>query len=100
MRVGGRAVDVDPAGRFATRVELPPWPTEVVIEVDDSLGNVARTTVTGVGWFDYRGLPWVPIVAAIVGDRGARSSSCASRALNPLPRPADDDSALEELEPD
>jgi hypothetical protein len=99
VRVDGRAVEVSPSGRFATRVELPPLPTDVVIEVDDTLGNVARTTVTGVGWFDYRGLPWVPIVAAIVGVAALILVLRVPR-LNPLPRPADDDAALEELEPD
>lgn len=99
VRVGGRTVEVGPAGRFVTRVELPPWPTDVVIEVDDTLGNVARTTVTGVGWFDYRGLPWVPLVAGVVGVAALVLLLRVPR-LNPLPRPADDDSALEELEPD
>ena len=99
VRIDGRAVEVGPTGRFVTRVELPPWPTDVVIEVDDTLGNVARTIVTGVGWFDYRGLPWVPIVAAVVGVAALFLLLRVPR-LNPLPRPADDDSALEELEPD
>lgn len=99
VRVDGRAVGISPAGRFATRVDVPPWPTDIVIEVDDSLGNVARTTVSGVGWFDYRGLPWVPMVAAIVGAAALILVLRVPR-LNPLPRPADDDSALEELEPD
>lgn len=99
LRVDGRSVEVGPDGRFATTVELPPWPTDVVIEVDDSLGNVARTTVTGVGWFDYRGLPWVPIVAAVVGVAALVLVLRVPR-LNPLPRPADDDAELEELEPD
>ena len=99
VRVDGRAVDINSAGLFAAAVDLPPWPTDIVIEVDDSLGNVARTTVTGVGWFDYRGLPWVPIVAVVVGIAALFLVLRVPR-LNPLPRPADDDSALEELEPD
>ena len=99
VRVDGRAVGINPAGQFATAVDLPPWPTDVVIEVDDSLGNVARTTITGIGWFDYRGLPWVPIVAAVVGIAALFLILRVPRR-NPLPRPADDDSALEELEPD
>jgi hypothetical protein len=99
VRVDGHPVEVNPAGRFSTRVELPPWPTDIAVEVDDTLGNVARTMVTGVGWFDYRGLPWVPIVAAVVG-LAALVLLLRVPRLNPLPRPADDDSALEELEPD
>jgi hypothetical protein len=70
-----------------------------VIEVDDSIGNIGRRTVTGVGWFDYRGLPWIPIVAAIVGIAALILVLRVPR-LDPLPRRADDDSALEELEPD
>ncbi len=99
VRVDGQPVEVSAGGRFAASVELPPWPTDVVIDVDDSLGNVGRTTVTGVGWFDYRGLPWVPIVAAIVGV-AALILVLRVPHLNPLPRHPDDDAALEELEPD
>lgn len=99
VRVDGRPVEVDPGGRFETKVELPPWPTEVVIEVDDSFGNVARATVTGVGWLDYRALPWVPIVAAIVG-LAALVLILRVPRTSPLPRRADDDAALEEIDPD
>jgi hypothetical protein len=99
VRVDGRPVAVDPDGAFATRVELPPWPTEVVIEVDDSLGNFARTAVTGVGWFDYRGLPWVAISIAVLGIAAVVLLLRVPHAAE-LPRRADDDAALEELEPD
>lgn len=99
VRVDGRPVAVDPGGAFATRVDLPPWPTEVVIEVDDAFGNVARTTVTGVGWFDYRGLPWVPILAFVVGVAAVVLLLRVPRVM-PLPRQADDDAVLEELPPD
>ena len=99
VRIDGRPVALDPGGAFAARVELPPWPTEVVIEVDDGLGNVARTTVAGVGWFDYRGLPWLPILALVVGAAAAALLLRVPRVM-PLPRPADDDAALEELPPD
>lgn len=99
VHVDGRSVDVDPAGRFAARVEVPPWPTDVVVEVDDSLGNVGRATVSGVGWFDYRALPWVPLVAAIVAVAALILLLRVPR-LDPLPPRPDDDSALEELEPD
>jgi hypothetical protein len=70
-----------------------------VIEVDDSFGNVARATVTGIGWLDYRTLPWVPIVAAIVG-MAALVLVLRVPRTSPLPRRADDDAAFEEIEPD
>lgn len=99
VRVNGRTVAVDQSGAFATRVELPPWPTEVVIEVDDALGNLARTTVTGIGWFDYRGLPWVAIVVALVGIVAVVLVQRVPRVTQ-LPRPVEDDAAFEDLEPD
>jgi hypothetical protein len=99
VRVDGRAVAVDPNGGFATQVELPPWPTDVVVDVDDSLGNLARTTVTGVGWFDYRALPWVAISIAVLGIAAVVLLLRVPHAAEPTRR-ADDDAALEELEPD
>ena len=99
VRIGGRPVEVDASGGFRASVEMPPWPTEVAIEVDDGLGNVARTTVVGVGLFDYRGLPWVPIVAMVVGVAALVLLLRVPRT-GPFARRADDDAVLEELEPD
>jgi hypothetical protein len=97
--VGGGSVSVDEDGRFAARVNLPPWPTNVAVEVDDSFGNVTRTTVVGVGLFDYRGLPWVPILAGVVGAAAIVLLRRVPRTAQ-LPRRSDDDARLEELEPD
>ena len=92
-------VALDDAGGFATTVELPPWPTDVVVEADDGLGNRARRTVSGVGWFDYRGLPWVPITAVALAAVGIVLFLRVPRATPPARR-ADDDAAYEEIEPD
>jgi hypothetical protein len=97
--VAGHPVDVDATGRFVARVALPPWPTVVNVTAIDPLGNVARTSVTGVGWFDYRGLPWIPIVAALVAAAAVILYLRVPRIV-PAPRRADDDAALEEIEPD
>ena len=99
IRVGGQTVDVDAAGRFAAAVNLPPWPTDVTVEVSDQVGNAARHVVSGVGLFDYRALPWAVITVALVAVAGVALLLRVPRS-SPLPRPADDDAALEELEPD
>ena len=99
VAVAGQRVDVDPSGRFVARVALPPWPTEVAVTATDPIGNLARTSVTGVGWFDYRGLPWIPIVATLVAAAAVTLYLRVPRIV-PIPRRPDDDAALEEIEPD
>jgi hypothetical protein len=97
--VAGRRADPDADGRFSARVSLPPWPTDVEIVATDLVGNESRTTVSGVGWFDYRGLPWIPIVLGLVAIAGAVLYLRVPRAREAARR-ADDDAVLEELEPD
>jgi hypothetical protein len=99
ITVDGQPVAIDDEGRFAVRRPAPPWPTEFAVSATDPFGNVASTTVTGVGWFDYRSLPWIPIVAAALALAGAFLFLRVPRASQ-LPRRADDDAGLEELEPD
>jgi len=61
VEVAGKAVAVDEEGRFSTRVDLPPWPTAVTVSARDPIGHEASLIVSGIGIFDYRGLPWLPI---------------------------------------
>ena len=99
VRIGGSPIEVNAGGRFATTVEMPPWPTDVDVVVSDAFGNVDRRTVTGIGLFDYRGLPWVPISATLVAVVAAVLFLRVPRSTV-IPRRSDDDAALEELEPD
>lgn len=99
VRVDGRPVEISAGGRFLTSVDMPPWPTEVIVEVSDEFRNTARHSLTGIGLFDYRRLPWVPITVAAVAAVGVVLFLRVPRSA-PLPRPADDDAALEELESD
>jgi hypothetical protein len=57
--VAGRQVEVDATGAFRAEVDIPPWPTDVEVTATDPLGNRARLTLSAVGVFDYRTLPWV-----------------------------------------
>jgi hypothetical protein len=99
VTVAGRGVAVDDTGRFGATVPLPPWPTDVVVTAVDPAGNEARLSVSGVGWLDYRGLPWVPIVAVLVAVAAAVLFLRVPRPGS-SPRRADDDGVLEEMEPD
>ncbi|MCA1588730.1 MAG: hypothetical protein LC744_08840 [Chloroflexi bacterium] len=97
--IDGRRVSVTDAGEFAARVPLPPWPTDVEVVATDFVGNTARTVVSGVGIFDYRGLPWIPIVATLLAVAGVVLYLRAPRQAADLRR-LDGDGRLEELEPD
>lgn len=100
VTVDGARVAVDAEGHFVAHVTLPPWPTDVVVTVTDPLGNSATSTLSGIGWLDYRLLPWVAIAAL-----GLAAAAVALFLRVPRPEPAeapraDDDAALEELEAD
>lgn len=99
VTVDGGSVQVDAAGSFTASVRLPPWPTEVSVVATDPIGNVARTTVEGIGIFDYRALPWIPIAIALVAGAAAVLYLRVPRPA-PVARRPDDDAALEEIDPD
>jgi hypothetical protein len=99
VTVGGQPVAISADGAFAVRRALPPWPTEIPVAATDPFGNVAERSVTGVGWFDYRALPWIAIVAVGVLIAGLILFVRVPR-MRALPRRADDDAGFEDLEPD
>ncbi len=99
VTVDGRPVVVASDGTFSARVDAPPWPTEIVVRSVDPLGNEARSAVVAVGWVDYRQLPWIPIAALLLAGVTIAFYLRVPRA-EPAPRRADDDAALEELDPD
>jgi hypothetical protein len=97
IHVRGERATVDGDGHFSVRVDLPPWPTDVEVVAIDRVGNEARLTVVGVGWFDYRDLPWTALAIVLVGVAGAILTLRAPRPPAGQ-RPAADDGALEELD--
>lgn len=99
VTVAGEPAAVDSRGRFEARVPVPPWPTSIEVSGTDPFGNSTRQTVSAVGWFDYRGLPWGLIAAGILAVAAARLFLRVPRSRE-RPRVADGDGALEELEPD
>jgi hypothetical protein len=99
VSVDGAPVALDDDGRFVVRRAVPPWPTDLTVTATDPLGGTTATTLTAVGWFDYRALPWIPIVAAGVAVAGTVLYVRQPRT-RPMPRRADDDAGFEELEAD
>lgn len=99
VTVAGTSIVVQADGRFTTVVPLPPWPTDIEVVAADPVGNVTRTTLSGVGLLDYRGLPWPVISIALVVVIGAFLFMRVPGSRRGQPR-AGDDAVLEELEPD
>jgi hypothetical protein len=99
VTVGGRPVQVERDGVFAGEVDLPPWPTEVEVLATDPVGNVASLTLVGVGLFDYRGLPLIPVtLAALAVLAGVLYVRAPRRAA--WTGGTGGDESLEELDPD
>ncbi len=70
LTVDGAPVVVAEDGSFSARVGAPPWPRSVRLESVDVVGNRSVELVTIVGLFDYRGLPWLPIVVLLTVGAG------------------------------
>ena len=98
VAVAGGQVEVGEDGRFSARVAAPPWPTNIEVVATDPFGQAATASVSGVGYFDYRGLPWVPIAVVLVAIAAIVLFLRVPRPVA-VPRPADD-AVLEEMDPD
>ena len=99
VQVDGRAAALSADGAFSARVSVPPWPIDVEVVATDFLGHTTRSVVSGVGIFDYRGLPWIPIVALLLAVAAVLLYLRQPRRAADPPR-RDDDGVLEEMEPD
>jgi len=63
VTVDGHEVIPSPGtGRFRVEVDAPAWPREVLVVARDPIGNETVQRLEVIGFVDYRGLPWIPIV--------------------------------------
>jgi hypothetical protein len=60
--IDGQPAAVGTGGDFEARVDAPPWPRDVVVTARDPLGNETSISLEVIGFVDYRGLPWIPIM--------------------------------------
>lgn len=101
LTADGAPVEVADDGAFHISVTAPPWPSTVRLEAVDAVGNRSVQLVSVVGLFDYRTLPWLPIVALMTLASGLL---LLLRRPRPLPGATGYDrvdvGALEEIEGD
>lgn len=96
--VDGQRAVVDAAGSFTASVRAALLPRDVRIEATDPVGNRAELLLSVVAPFDYRRLPWIPIVAVLTLAAGAFLLLRVPRPRADPPRPPDDDARLEEID--
>lgn len=65
LTVDGREILPSPSGRFRVDVDAPAWPRDVLVVARDPLGNETIKRLEIIGFVDYRGLPWIPIVGTL-----------------------------------
>ena len=95
LLIDGRPVAPDASGQLQATVTVPPWPTSIRVESVDPFGQTTATVLTVVGLYDYRGLPWVPIVLVVTAVAGAFMWLRAPRHRR---QAASDDGVFEEIE--
>ena len=99
LTVDGAQVQLDGDGGFDLRVDAAPWPRDILVVARDAVGNETAALVSVVGLLDYRGLPWVAIVAAVTLLAGVRLF-LRTPAYRREPATLTDGSRLEELDGD
>ena len=99
VTVDGRAVEFNRFGAFRVEVDAPIWPRSVVVEATDPFGAQRTERVEIVGFLDYRGLPWIPIVGVLTVALGLLLFVRTPRH-RPLQLAPDGDGRLEEIDGD
>lgn len=95
--VDGAAVEVGADGAFSVSVEAGLAPRDVVVRAVDPAGNETRANLQVIGFVDYRGWPWVPIVGIATVLLGAGMYVRAGRR-RPVLAIGHGDGTIEEIE--
>jgi hypothetical protein len=99
VTVDGAPAPLDQFGAFNVEVDAPIWPRSVEVVASDPFGTERIARVEVVGFLDYRGLPWVPIVGILTVVVGAVLFVRTPRG-RPLVVTVDGDGQLEEISAD
>jgi hypothetical protein len=100
VTVDGFPVTPSPSGHFQVEVDAPIWPRDVLVVARDAVGNETVQQLEVIGFVDYRGLPWIPIIAVLTVVAGVVLFLRTPR-LRPQPvLMPDGDGRLEEVDGD
>jgi hypothetical protein len=99
VTVDGVPAALNRLGAFKVEVDAPMWPRTVEIVARDPFGTERTERIEIVGFLDYRGLPWVPIVGILTVVVGGVLFVRTPRH-RPAVLAADGDGRLEEISAD
>ena len=99
VTVDGIPAEVNRFGAFRVVVDAPIWPRSVVVVATDPFGTERTERIEIVGFLDYRGLPWIPIVGVLTVVLGLLLFVRTPRH-RPLQLAPDGDGLLEEIDGD
>ena len=99
VTVDGVPAELNRFGAFRVEVDAPIWPRSVVVVATDPFGTERTERIEIVGFLDYRGLPWIPIVGVLTVALGLLLFVRTPRH-RPLQLAPDGDGRLEEIDGD
>lgn len=99
VTVDGMPAEVNRFGAFRVQVDAPIWPRDVTVVAADPFGTERIEHIEIVGFLDYRGLPWIPIVGVLTVALGVLLFVRTPRH-RPLQLAADGDGRLEDIDGD
>jgi hypothetical protein len=99
VTIDGVPATLNRFGAFHVEVDAPIWPRTVDVVARDPFGTERTERIEIVGFLDYRGLPWVPIVGILTVVVGAVLFVRTPRG-RPLIVAVDGDGQLEEISAD
>jgi hypothetical protein len=100
LTVDGATVVPSPSGAFRVQVDAPIWPRDVLVVARDPLGNESVQRLEVIGFVDYRGLPWIPIVGTLTVGAGLLLFVRTPRLRPEARLRPDGDGRLEEIDGD
>ena len=100
VTVDGQPVELDGEGAFRLEVDAPVWPRDVLVVARDPLGRESVQRLEVIGFVDYRGLPWIPIVGTLTVAAGLVLFVRTPRLRPEARLRPDGDGRLEEIDGD
>jgi hypothetical protein len=99
VTVDGTPVEIMLDGTFRMNLEAGPWPRDVRVVAVDAVGNEAVASLSVIGLWDYRWVPWPVLVILATSLAGIGLYVFAPRFRRPVEATTGEVGNLEDLDP-